>query len=311
MKKKKVWPEEEILRMERDLSRLVPGGVTVGEPMARHTTWRVGGKADLFVRPTTVDEVREVICYVHSRGLPLHVIGNGSNLLVLDGGLRGVTMQLKDNFQGIKVRRPYITALAGTLLTQVAKRAAASGLTGLEFAAGIPATVGGAVVMNAGAFGSSVSERLHRVRVIRFDGQDIVFHREQLENRYRRNPLPDKGVVVEAVFLLTPGDKEEIYRTMERYNEERRRKQPLQWPNAGSVFKNPPGATAGELIEKAGLKGYTIGGAQISEQHANFIINTGNATAADIVLLIRTVQRRVAEKFGIVLEPEVKIIGEP
>ena len=280
------------------------------EPMSRHTTFKVGGPADVMFLPDSPEQVAAALAAAKDAGVPAWVIGNGSTLLVRDGGLRGLVIALGEGMAAIARVEDTVTAWAGASLARVAAYAQASGLSGLEFASGIPGTLGGGCAMNAGAYGGQLSDVLVDARVL-LDGAERTLTRDELQMGYRTSlPLREGGVVLSARFALTPDDPEAIAARMRELNARRREKQPLNYPSAGSTFKRPEGYFAGALIEQAGLKGRRVGGAQVSEKHAGFIVNTGDATAADILALIGTVQREVEARFGVRLETEVRILGE-
>lgn len=288
----------------------LPHQILEREPMSRHTTFRVGGPADVMFLPEGPEQVAAALAAARDAGVPAWVIGNGSNLLVRDGGLRGLVIALGEGMAAIARVEETVTAWAGASLARVAAYAQASGLSGLEFASGIPGTLGGGCAMNAGAYGGQLSDVLVDARVL-LDGGERTLTRDELQMGYRTSlPLREGGVVLSARFALTPDDPEAIAARMRELNARRREKQPLNYPSAGSTFKRPEGYFAGALIEQAGLKGRRVGGAQVSEKHAGFIVNTGDATAADILALIGTVQREVEARFGVRLETEVRILGE-
>lgn len=291
---------------------LTEGALKLREPMSAHTTFRVGGPADWFVSPASLEELAAVTALCRKEQIPFYILGNGSNLLVGDGGFRGVMIQMMGNgWNRISVEGVCVRAGAGTLLSKVARRALEGNLTGLEFAAGIPGTIGGACVMNAGAYGGELCQVLKSARVLTRDGQIKTVSSEELELGYRTSSIPrQQWVVLEAELSLTPGDPAEIQQTMNEFALRRREKQPLEYPSAGSTFKRPEGYFAGKLIQDAGLGGFTVGGAQVSEKHCGFVINKGGATAADILSLCRQVQEKVREKSGVTLEMEVKRLGE-
>lgn len=280
-------------------------------PMSKITSFRVGGPADLVVEAATPGELATAIEYCRREGIPWLLVGKGTNLLVRDGGIRGVVVRLGRGFQEIKVWENKILAGAAVPLSRLAETAAAASLAGLEFASGIPGSVGGAVFMNAGAYDGEMSQVVREVTaflpgqgLVRFKGDDLCFG-------YRRSCLQNRKAIALAVqFQLRPGDKEEIFAKMADLTARREAKQPLEMPSAGSVFKRPPGHFAGGLIEAAGLKGLKVGGAQVSPKHAGFIVNTGTATAKDVLQLIATVQKRVFEHSGLWLETEVRVVGE-
>lgn len=280
------------------------------EPMKKHTTFRLGGSADYFVCPADKEEAAEVIHMCREWKLPYFVMGNGSNLLVSDQGFRGVILQIYKNMNQVLVEGGNIRAQAGTLLSLAAKKALDAGLTGMEFASGIPGTMGGAVVMNAGAYGGEMRDILKEVTVLTPKGEILCLPGDQLEMGYRTSVIKEKGyIVLEAVLALRLGNPDQIRDRMEELKEKRITKQPLEYASAGSTFKRPEGYFAGKLIQDAGLRGYRVGGAQVSEKHCGFVINTGQACAEDVRQLIRDVQDKVYEKFQVKLEPEVKFLG--
>ena len=285
--------------------------ILVAEPMKNHTTFRIGGPADALALPKTPEEVAEVVRFCHEHAQPYYVLGNGSNLLVSDEGYRGLVLQLYRNFNDIQVNGETITVQSGAMLAAVARTAYQNGLTGLEFASGIPGTIGGAVVMNAGAYGGEMKNVLKEVTVLTKEGEVLVIPAKALELGYRTSVIPKNGwIVLGAVLQLKKGDPEQILARMEELKEQRITKQPLDLPSAGSTFKRPEGYFAGKLIMDAGLRGFTVGGAQVSEKHCGFVVNRGNATAADVWELICEVKRRVKEMTGVELEPEVKLLGD-
>lgn len=281
------------------------------EPMKNHTTFRIGGPADALALPKTPEEVAEVVRFCHEHAQPYYVLGNGSNLLVSDEGYRGIVLQLYRNFNDIQVNGEMITVQSGAMLAAVARTAYQNGLTGLEFASGIPGTIGGAVVMNAGAYGGEMKHVLREVTVLTKEGEVLAIPAKALELGYRTSVIPKNGwIVLGAVLQLKKGDPEQILARMEELKEQRITKQPLDLPSAGSTFKRPEGYFAGKLIMDAGLRGFTVGGAQVSEKHCGFVVNRGDATAADVWELICEVKRRVKERTGVELEPEVKLLGD-
>lgn len=283
--------------------------VRCGESMGRHTTFRTGGPAAYFVEPATTGELATVLELCRQQQMPYYILGNGSNLLVSDQGYDGVVVEMGKAWSQVTVTGNCLTAGAGTMLVSVARGALKASLTGLEFAAGIPGTVGGAVVMNAGAYGSEIKQVLRRVTVLTAEGTVKQLDASELELGYRTSCIRKCGyVVLAAEFELQPGDSAAILARMEELSEQRRSKQPLEYPSAGSTFKRPEGYFAGKLIEDAGLRGFRVGGAQVSEKHCGFVINYDHATAADIMDLCREVQRKVKEQFGVSLELEVKIL---
>ena len=285
-------------------------GIFMEEPMKKHTTFRVGGPADVLVQPDET-ALAAILALCRQYHVPYSFIGNGSNLLVGDKGIRGVVIEMTDPMGNIEVDGTKITAQAGAMLSKIANTAASNGLGGMEFAAGIPGSVGGAVVMNAGAYGGEMKDIIEKVYVLEENGVQLELDRDALDFGYRHSCIPKKKYIVTKVVLnLVPRDEAEIRSEMKELNEKRAEKQPLQYPSAGSTFKRPEGYFAGKLIMDAGLRGYQVGGAQVSEKHCGFVINKGDATAADICQLMRDVSDKVQAQFGVVLEPEVKMIGE-
>lgn len=284
--------------------------VLCGEDMSRHTTFRIGGPADCLVQPADAEELREILRICAEENIPYFILGNGSNLLVSDSGYRGVIIQLFKNMSGIEVDGDIITAETGSLLTQIAARAAGAELTGFEFASGIPGTLGGACVMNAGAYGGEMKDVLLSVTAMDREGNVVTIDRDDLDLGYRHSVLMDGGyIVLSAKLSLSHGDPVKIREVMDDLKQRRTSKQPLDMPSAGSTFKRPTGYFAGKLIQDAGLRGYSVGGAQVSEKHCGFVVNTGNATAADVYNLIRDVQAEVKSRFGVDLQPEVRFLG--
>lgn len=286
--------------------------VSVKEPMAKHTTFRVGGPADYFLVPKTVEQIKAILAICKENGMPYFILGNGSNLLVGDEGYRGVVIQIFRNMSQVDVEEETtLRAQAGALLSSVAKCAYNHSLTNMEFASGIPGTMGGAVTMNAGAYGGEMKDILVEVTVLTPDGDVVVLKNEELELGYRTSCIKKKHyMILEVVLKLEKGDQEKIKARMDELKEQRVTKQPLEFPSAGSTFKRPEGYFAGKLIQDAGLAGYTIGGAQVSAKHCGFVINSGNGCAADILELIRHIHFVVKEKFGVELHPEVQMLGD-
>lgn len=281
------------------------------ESMKKHTTFRIGGPADVFAVPDTEEKAARIISICRENHVPFYVLGNGSNLLVSDEGYRGVIVQIYKNLSGITAEGDILTVQAGAMLSVAAKRALALSLTGLEFASGIPGTVGGAVMMNAGAYGGEMKDVILSATVLEQDGTVREVSAEELEFGYRKSAVLKYGwIVLGAKFRLRPGNAEEIRARMEELKEMRVSKQPLDLPSAGSTFKRPEGYFAGKLIMDAGLRGFTVGGAQVSKKHCGFVVNTGNATAADVRRLIAEVSERVEKQFGVRLEPEIRMLGE-
>lgn len=279
-------------------------------PMAHLTSLGVGGPADYLCKPRTTAEIQEALRYARENNLPVTVIGYGSNLLVTDKGIRGLVIQLADNFAKAWVEGTRITATAGCLFSSVSKLAAKHSLTGLEFAVGIPGSFGGAVFMNAGAYDGEIGPLIEEVTWVTAD-EIGVWDKTEFTYSYRHSRVQTDGVIVaEAVIKLEPGNQQEILNKMKELQARRRARQPLDMPSAGSTFKRPPGYYVGPLIEEANLKGYSIGGAQISTKHAGFIVNTGGATAQDVLDLIAYIQKTIKAKYNVDLQPELRIIGE-
>lgn len=293
------------------LSQHAVGEVLMNEPLAKYTTWRIGGPADVLVIPSNQDELSELMTVLHEHHIPWTQLGRGSNLLVADKGIRGVVIKLGEGFDYATFEEDRIIAGGAHSVVKLCVLAAKRGLSGLEFAGGIPGSVGGAVYMNAGAHGSDTSKILQSARIVLHDGQIVTYSVEDMQYAYRHSILQEQpGIVVEASFQMKIGDRDTIMAEMNKHKDRRRITQPLQQPSAGSVFRNPPGDYSARLIESAGLKGYRIGGAEISTQHANFIVNVGQSTADDVLTLISHVQQEVLKQFGVQLQPEVYLMGE-
>ena len=281
------------------------------EPMSRHTTFRVGGEAECMAVVESKEELSQLVSYLGRIEQDYFVLGNGSNLLVGDKGYRGIIVKLGPRLSAVGVEKNHIAAGAGVLLSKVASAARDAGLSGLEFAAGIPGSIGGAIVMNAGAYGGEMKQVVQMVRVMDKEGEILTLDNDTMEFGYRTSIIRDRPFIVLGVVLkLTPGNKEEISAKMEELMKQRKSKQPLEYPSAGSTFKRPEGYYAGKLIMDAGLRGYRIGGAQVSEKHCGFVINAGGASAADIREVIEEVQERVKDRFHVRLEPEVIFLGD-
>ena len=281
------------------------------EPMSSHTTFRIGGPAEVFLMPESYEQIRSALALCREEGLPYFVLGNGSNLLVSDSGYRGVIIQMDRNMGDIELKGTEIRACAGALLSSVAAAARKASLTGFEFAGGIPGTLGGAVVMNAGAYGGEMKDVLREVTVMTKEGDIRVIPSDRLELGYRTSIIKKAGyLVLEAVISLEKGDPQAIQEKTKELASKRTEKQPLDYPSAGSTFKRPEGYFAGKLIMDSGLRGFRVGGAQVSEKHCGFVINTGGATAKDVKELMDHVIRTVKEKYNITLEPEVKFLAE-
>lgn len=287
-------------------------GLLQDEPMKKHTTFRIGGSADYYAEPD-MSQISKLIEMAKACDMPVTVIGNGSNLLVGDKGIRGLVIGIGKGMSEITAQGNghVITAGAGAILAAVAAKAAEASLSGLEFASGIPGSVGGAVVMNAGAYGGEIKDVLIDATVLTAEGELKTVTRDELDLSYRHSIVQEKGyIVLSARFRLTPKPKDEIKSYMAELRAKRVEKQPLEYPSAGSTFKRPEGYFAGKLIMDAGLRGYSVGDAQVSQKHCGFVVNKGEATAADVLTLIKDVQETVLKQFGVKLEPEVKMIGE-
>lgn len=299
--------------IERIRAIVDSANVLVDEPMSAHTTFRVGGPADCLVMPQTVDELVKVLDLVRTSGQTLYVMGRGSNLLVSDEGLRGVVVQIANNLSDVQIdANGLVKAEAGASNARIASLARDAGFTGYEFAAGIPGAVGGAAIMNAGAYDGEFKQVAVGVTCVDGEGRLVNITPEQAEWGYRSSAIARNGLIVVSVELqLHPGDPAVIQERMDDLACRRQDKQPLDKPSAGSTFKRPEGHFAGKLIQDAGMQGYQVGGAQVSTKHAGFVVNVGDATAADVVTVIRDVQRAVSREFGVDLEPEVRLWGFP
>lgn len=287
------------------------GALIFDEPLCNHTTFRVGGKADAFLSVQNEEELRKAVLLCKEYGVPFLILGNGSNLLVSDNGYRGMVILVGKDMSEIAVDGNRITVMAGATLGSVAQAAARNSLGGMEFASGIPGTIGGAIVMNAGAYDGEMKMVVDEVRVLTQNGETLTLSNEELEFGYRTSRVKkEKLIVLSVTLLLQPQKQEDIYEKMNDFAARRREKQPLEYPSAGSTFKRPEGMFAGKLIMDAGLRGYSVGDAQVSEKHCGFVINKGNATAKEISTLIYDVQDKVKESFGVTLEPEVIFIGD-
>ncbi len=302
--------------LENELkSILKKGQIRVAEPMKMHTTFRIGGPANFYVIPGTIEELRAVIRLCNQFETPFFILGNGSNLLVSDAGFDGVVIEIKEKFAYVEIdeseEKTTITAGAGILLSKLAKSIADQALTGFEFAAGIPGTLGGAVAMNAGAYGGEIKDHIVSAKIVTREGDIKVLSKEDLDLGYRRSAITKTAdIVVEATFEFSKGNKEEIAAIIKDYNGRRREKQPLEFPSAGSTFKRPEGYFAGKLIMDAGLRGFRVGDVMVSEKHCGFVVNVGNGTAAQVVELMEQVSKKVEEQFGVRLEPEIRFIGK-
>ncbi|MFA4043736.1 MAG: hypothetical protein HZRFUVUK_000514 [Candidatus Fervidibacterota bacterium] len=296
---------------KRELSKILCVQPLFDEPMSLHTTIRVGGPADALVTVLTLDELRKILSLAKEHKIPLFVLGSGSNIIVRDGGVRGVVVKLQGQFSTITINGTKVDSGAGALLKQLVNMTADSGLAGLEQVVGVPGTVGGAIVSNAGTAKEFISERVISVSMVREDGEVIELSKDEISFGYRYSNVLEFGKVIISVSLeLERASPEHIRRNIEKLLEQRRMTQPINMPSAGCIFKNPPNECAGKLIEMAGLKGLKHGGAQVSPIHANFVVNAGNATAKDVIELTELMRKVVFEKFGVTLEYEVQIMGE-
>ncbi|MGG1637822.1 UDP-N-acetylmuramate dehydrogenase [Paenibacillus sp. NRS-1760] len=287
------------------------GEVLYNEPLSNYTTWKIGGLADIFILPSSKDELVSAVRLVQKHQIPWTNLGRGSNMLVSDKGIRGVVIKPHRGLDYLRFEGSTAIAGASYSLIKLSVMAGKQGLTGLEFAGGIPGTVGGAVYMNAGAHGSDVSRIFKSADIVLETGELVRYDREAMNFAYRHSILHEqKGIVIEAAFELAEGDRQEVLARMASYKERRLRTQPLQLACAGSVFRNPPNDYAARLIQEAGLKGESLGGAQVSKQHANFIVNTGQATAEDVLALMTHIKSTVQDRYGILLVPEVLVVGE-
>ena len=294
-----------------DRLRELSGSVCFDEPMKKHTTFQVGGPAEVFVTPQTVSEMASVVRLCREFGKPYFILGNGSNLLVSDEGYRGVVIHVGHAFEEIRIEGSRIFAGAGAALARMAAKARDASLSGLEFASGIPGTVGGALVMNAGAYGGEMAQVVCGATVLTKNGEVKRLDRAMLQMGYRKSCiLPMEYIVTEVELALEPGDKGQICLKMEELAVRRKEKQPLEYPSAGSTFKRPEGFFAGKLVMDAGLRGFSVGGACVSEKHCGFVVNKGGASATDILELCRQVRGQVLKKFGVALELEIRLLGE-
>ena len=290
---------------------LKPEQLLLDAPMREHTTFEIGGPADCLLKPASMEETQQILRLVKEYDLPLTFVGNGSNMLVSDKGIRGVVVNFADTINAIQVEGTKMTVGAGALLKNIAEAAAQHSLAGLEFACGIPGSIGGAVFMNAGAYGGETKSVVKAVRAVNRDGEVKTYGLDELELGYRHSIFQTNGeAIVEVELELTLGSEEEIRASIADFTQRRESKQPLEMPSAGSTFKRPEGYFAGTLIDQTGLKGLSVGGAQVSTKHAGFVVNKGGATAADLINLIHEVQKRVKEAHCVDLQPEVRLIGE-
>lgn len=282
------------------------------ETLSRHTTFRIGGVAAYYMIPESVEDITKAVEFAGQKGLPFYLLGKGSNVLFSDEGYPGVIIEIGRGLEQLSICEDgTVTAQAGIALSAMAAKLADAELTGFEFAGGIPGTLGGAITMNAGAYGGEIKDCIVSATVLTKEGKRITLQKEELELGYRTSIIQkEKYIVLEADFVFQPGKREEILSTMRELNRRRREKQPLEYPSAGSTFKRPEGYFAGKLIEDAGLRGYRVGDAQVSEKHCGFVVNRGHATAAEVSRLIYDVQKKVKERFQVELEPEVRMVGK-
>ena len=285
--------------------------ILVDEPMKNHTSFKIGGPADILVTPTDENQLKEIIKYIKEENIPYFLMGNGSNLLVRDGGIRGIVVKIAQNYNKFEISENIIKAQSGILLSTLAKHIAKNCYKGFEFASGIPGTLGGAIAMNAGAYGGEMKDVVHSVKVLNQQGEIIEISNEQMEFGYRTSVVnKEKLIVLEVKLSLEKGKYEDIKNILDDLTVKRTTKQPLNVPSAGSTFKRPEGYYAGKLIEDSGLKGVRLKGAQVSDKHSGFVINAGGATAQDIIELIEFIKKTVYDKFKVELNEEVKIVGE-
>ena len=294
------------------LKERIRGELILNAPMKKYTTWKIGGPADCLLLPKDTADIAEALRFAKEEGIPCRVIGNGSNLLVLDGGIEGMVIRIGENMSSYTIDGTLLTAQSGCILARMARETAKQGFAGIEWAAGIPASMGGAAYMNAGAYGYCFYETLEAVEAVEQNGEIRRISAEELSSGYRHTSLMESGAVVTKVMVrLRHGDKEALMASVEETLRSRREKQPLDLPSAGSVFKNPEGSHAGYLVELSGLRGKRIGNAQVSEKHGNFIVNLGDCTAKDVLALIEEVRAEVKKQQGYDLETEVLMIGRP
>ena len=299
-----------MIQLTAGLQEIVPGGIKTQEPMKNHTSLHIGGPADYLAVPREINQLKALLRFSQREFVPFFILGGGTNLLVSDRGIRGVVVKLDKNFKEIRFDGTRVTVGAGTSLPLLALKAAQQGLSGLEFAGGIPGTLGGAVGINAGAYGNCMADVVRSLKVITWEGEIIEFQAQQLDFSYRCSGLLKKNcIVLEASLELVPGNPEEIRERMEGFLSQRRSKHPTE-PSAGSVFKNLPNKPAGRLIEGAGCKGLRVGDAQVSLRHANFIVNLGAATYRDYLKVIAMVRERVYKEYNVWLNPEINMVGE-
>jgi len=296
-----------------DLLACDPGCIIrINEPLSKYTTFKIGGNADYIIEPSHVEGVKEVVRQCKAKDIPYVVLGNGSNVLISDNGIKGVILRLSENFATFECEGDVLVASSGILLSQLAQQAKIANLTGLEFASGIPGSLGGAVFMNAGAYGGEMKDVVSWCEVLTLEGEVLRLPPEEMAFGYRTSIFKTENhIILKCALKLVQGDRETIEATMAHLTERRVSKQPLELPSAGSTFKRPAGHFAGQLIETSGLRGLTYGGAQVSKKHCGFVVNTGDASCKDVLTLIKMIQKIVFDAHGVKLEREVRVIGEP
>jgi len=304
------WVRGMTINYREEIRRLIKGKVLFNVPMKRFTSMKVGGPVDGLLFPRNVGELKKVVRYARKKSIPVMILGKGTNMIVRDKGIRGWMINLMQGLKKIRAEGEVVEAEAGAPLQRLVQFSVQKGLTGFEPFYGIPGTVGGGLVMNAGAWGSELKDILLSMTLMKENGDIVERPRSRLRFSYRGLVLPSKWIILKGEFQLKKGKKKEMVERIKSYSEQRRERQPLDYPSAGSIFKNPAGGRAGRWIEEAGLKGYRVGQAMVSERHANFIINLGNATATDVIRLMERVEKKVSEEKGVSLEREVKVVGE-
>ena len=300
-------------KQRSELMKIIPGGIEFNRSMDQYTTFRVGGKAEAICFPNELELLRQIVSYLNRSNIPYLIVGKGSNLLIKDGGIKGVVIILKGKLASIEtngINDESVSAGGGIAIVELLSYCSLNGLTGLEFLAGIPGTVGGAVFMNAGAYGKEIGSMIQEIQILTEQGELALLNGSRIAFSYRESHIPKGLVIYKVRFRLFKDDKNRITERIAEYLKRRKETQPLDYPSGGSVFRNPPNDHAGRLIEQVGLKGTSIGGASVSSKHANFIVNKGNAKASDILALMDLVRRKVMEQTGIDLEPEIRVIGE-
>lgn len=296
---------------EEILDILPPENVKFNEPLCNHTSFKIGGPADVMVMPESVEDIKKVLSFARAKNIPFFILGLGSNILVRDKGIRGIVIKLGNCLNHIEVKGEEIYAEAGVRLSALSKKAAQNSLSGLEFAEGIPGSLGGAIFMNAGAYGGEIKDVVKEVYAVDEKGIFKTFYEQDMKWGYRYSIFQENGcIILGARMKLKKGNQSEILSRMQKLGKKRREKQPLELPSAGSIFKRPEGYYVGPMLEKLGLKGYRVGGAEVSDKHAGFIVNTGGATCEDVLKLIDYIKTKVREAYNLDLEVEVRIVGE-